>query len=189
MISIISTCKEKLHDLEFVEPVKEVVRKEGKKFFEVRYNKLTEKDIEKADKIIICGTSLKDNDFLKEIKRFSRLKETNKPILGICAGMQIINLVYSENRFAPPSHHHPQISKKTEIGFFKENFEKEFLELKGEQEVWHLHNNYINFNDNFESFCLNNIPQAVKHKEKDIYGVLFHPEVRNKDLIREFLRR
>ncbi|HEX9863034.1 MAG TPA: hypothetical protein VGB11_07125, partial [Candidatus Bathyarchaeia archaeon] len=29
--------------------------------------------------------------------------------------------------------------------------------------------------------------QAIKHKHKDIYGVLFHPEVRNKEIIQRFI--
>jgi GMP synthase (glutamine-hydrolysing) len=29
--------------------------------------------------------------------------------------------------------------------------------------------------------------QAVKHKKKDTYGVLFHPEVRNKEIIQNFI--
>ena len=39
----------------------------------------------------------------------------------------------------------------------------------------------------FEIFCENeNVVQAVKHEEKEIYGILFHPEVRQKDLIKNF---
>jgi GMP synthase (glutamine-hydrolysing) len=30
--------------------------------------------------------------------------------------------------------------------------------------------------------------QAMKHKQKDIYGVLFHPEVRNKEIIQRFVQ-
>ena len=30
--------------------------------------------------------------------------------------------------------------------------------------------------------------QAIKHKEKAIYGVLFHPEVQNKEIIQQFIR-
>ena len=30
--------------------------------------------------------------------------------------------------------------------------------------------------------------QAVKHKEKNIYGVLFHPEVRNQEILKKFIQ-
>lgn len=172
MILLISTCKEKLHELEFVKPVEKILKT---KFKTTPYSKLTPKLISSSDKIIICGTSLKDNEFLNHLNSFRWIASTNKPILGICAGMQIISLIFSA-----------KIKEKTEIGFFKENFQKEFLGLKDEQEVYHLHNNYVSLPKNFEKFTSSKIPQAIEHKEKEIYGVLFHPEVRNKILIEEF---
>jgi GMP synthase-like glutamine amidotransferase len=29
--------------------------------------------------------------------------------------------------------------------------------------------------------------QAIKHKKKAVYGVLFHPEVRNKEILERFI--
>jgi GMP synthase-like glutamine amidotransferase len=29
---------------------------------------------------------------------------------------------------------------------------------------------------------------AMKHRQKDIYGVLFHPEVRNKEVLQRFIQ-
>ena len=50
-----------------------------------------------------------------------------------------------------------------------------------------MHNNYVDFSNlDFEIFAGNKIVQSVKHKEKEIYGVLFHPEVRQKDMILNF---
>jgi GMP synthase-like glutamine amidotransferase len=81
-----------------------------------------------------------------------------------------------------------KIKKHNEIGFFHENFENQFLGLTGEQEVYHLHNNYVQTNKNFGIYSSNKIPQAIKHKDKEIYGVLFHPEVRQKNMILEFVK-
>jgi len=175
MILIIKTNKEKLHDLEFVKPIEEIVQK---KFITKHYSQVKKEDLKKAEKIIICGTSLKDNKFIEDIKEFGWIKEFDKPILGICAGMQIIGLLFGG-----------KLKKKKEIGFYRETFTKEFLGLKGEQKVYHLHNNYVSFPSEFESFAESEgIVQAVKHKNKEIYGVLFHPEVRQKNLIREFVK-
>lgn len=175
MILIISTCAERLHDLEFVRPIENLLSDKKIKHLVMHYSELTEADLQKADKIIICGTSLKDNEFLKHVKSFRWIADFNKPTLGICAGMQIISLMFGA-----------KIKKLTEIGFYKEDFKKEFLSLTSEHEVYHLHNNYTTLPKEFENFTTSKIPQAIKHKQKEIYGVLFHPEVRNRKLIEEF---
>ena len=176
-ILLINICKEELHSFEFVEPVKSVVRDLEMNFFEKHYSQLSERDLKRADKIIICGTSLLDNEFIKNMEKFSWIKEINKPVLGICGGMQIIGLLFGG-----------KIRKMSEIGFYSEYFEKEFLGLLEKNEVYHLHNNYVDFNKlkMFEVYCGKEFSQAVKHREKEIYGVLFHPEVREKDLIANF---
>ena len=182
-ILIINICKEKLHYYEFVKPVENILEnmKKEKKidYFVKNYKKVNEKDLKKASKIIICGTSLADNEFIdnKNISKFKWLLNYKKPVLGICGGMEIMGKVFGG-----------KLLRKTEIGYYSENFKKEFLSLKGKKEFYHLHNYYVDFRDlDFEVFCENNgIVQAVKHMKKSIYGVLFHPEVRQNSLIKFF---
>jgi GMP synthase-like glutamine amidotransferase len=176
IILIVKANSQNLHDLEFVKPIEKILEESKIKFFTKHYSKLTKKDLKKAEKIIICGTSLQDNKFIKDINYFGWLKNYAKPVLGICAGMQIISLIFDA-----------KIKSKTEIGFYRENFKENFLGLEDEQEVYHLHNNYVILPKVFEKFTTSKIPQAIKHKTKEIYGVLFHPEVRNKKLIEEFI--
>lgn len=176
MILIVNVCKEKLHYFEFVKPIEDILSSEGESFLTRHYKELGNEDVEGADKVIICGTSLMDDEFLENIESFSWVKNLKKPLLGICAGMQILGLVYGG-----------EMKKKLEIGFFREIFIRGFLGLSGECEVYHLHNNYVEFSGDFEVYSDGEIPQAVKHKTKDVYGVLFHPEVRNKDLVRRFV--
>lgn len=180
MILLINTSKEKLHFHEFVKPIGDILIKNNTEGFIRKYDCITKTDLKKASKIIICGTSLKDDEYLKNVKFFEWMKNFNKPILGICAGMQIIQLVFNEDK-------KPFIKKQTEIGFFKEDFKKDFLGLDGAHEVYHLHNNYIELSSFFVESTNSIIPQAIKHKSKSIYGVLFHPEVRNKVLIKNFI--
>ena len=91
--------------------------------------------------------------------------------------MQVIGLLFGG-----------KLKKKTEIGFYYEDFKKDFLGLKGNQEVYHLHNNYVDNWDEFDVYCSGDeIVQAIKHKDKKIYGCLFHPEVRNKVMIINFI--
>jgi len=178
-ILIISICKERLHYYEFVKPIEDIVKKSGKKFFTKHYTKLNSLDVEKAERIIICGTSLKDNDFMKHLKNFMWIKTIDKPVLGICGGMEIIGMVYQE-----------KLKNNLEIGFYEEKFTKEFLGIYGIQEVYHLHNYYVNFlSKYFFFFTEGKIAQAVRHREREIYGVLFHPEVRQKNLITQFLEK
>lgn len=177
MILIISTCKEKIHEEEFVNPLESILNENKIKFFTRHYKDIKKRDLMNCDKVIIGGTSLKDNDFIKDINYFRFIINFNKPILAICAGMQIISLLFGG-----------KIKKKQEIGFYKEKFTKEFLGLEDEQEVYHLHNNYVTLPKEFISFISGRIPQAIKHKEKEIYGVLFHPEVRNRNLIENFIK-
>lgn len=173
MILLINVCKEKLHYFEFVKPVEKII---GKDFFIKHYSRVDEIDLRKADKVIICGTSLKDNQFVKDLKKFEWIRNYRKPVLGICAGMQIISLIYGA-----------KLKKETEIGFYKEKFIYEFLGMSSEKEVYHLHNNYATLPNDFESFTKSKIPQAIKHKTREIYGVLFHPEVRNELMIKNFV--
>ncbi len=176
-ILLISTCKEKLHDLEFVKPIEDILKKNNLQFISKNYKKLIKKDLENCNKIIISGTSLIDNEFLEDLKKFEFLKEKNKPVLGICAGFQIIGSIFDGS-----------LEPHQEIGFYFEKFKKPFLGLIGNQEVYHLHNTSVLFSKSFERFTHSKIIQAVKHNEKEIYGVLFHPEVRQKELILNFVK-
>ncbi len=166
MILIISTCAEKLHELEFVKPVFEIIKKSSddkrKNVIIKHYNKITNEDINNADKIIICGTSLKDNEFLKDIKKFQWIKSYKKPILGICSGAHIIGLVFRK-----------KIKKKKAIGLKEIDIKEEFLGIKGKRQVYHLHNLQV-------------LPETF-HK-KNLYAILFHPEVRNREMIEGFLK-
>ena len=187
MILIVNVCAEKLHYFEFVKPIEDIV---GGDFVTRHYSELGEEDLVNCDKVIICGTSLADNKFLGDLDKFDWLKDFRKPVLGICAGFQIIGLTFGGKIEAGRSAY-PQLRNsgaKTEIGYFRENFDRELFGLKGEVEVYHLHNNFVSgWSDDWEVWG-EEIAQAVKHKDREIYGVLFHPEVRNKDLVVQFIR-
>ena len=159
MILIVNICSEKLHYYEFVKPIEDILKNKDIKFFTRHYKKIMEKNLKKADKIIICGTTLKDNKFLKNVKKFNWIKSSKKPILGICGGAHIIGLVSGY-----------ELKEKKEIGFKKIQI-KNFLGINDEREVYHLHQFYV-------------LPEIYKNKK--IYATLFHPEVRNKEIIANF---
>ena len=164
MILLISTCREKMHELEFVKPVFDIVKKTlaNNRTIVKHYRNLAISDINNSDKIIICGTSLKDNDFLKDNKKFYWIKSFKKPVLGICSGAHIIGLVLGK-----------KIKKRKEIGLKEIEIKKEFLGIMGKRQVYHLHNLQV-------------LPETFQ--KKNLYATLFHPEVRNREMIVNFLR-
>ena len=192
MILIIASCRDKLHYYEFVKPIENILKELKIPYTIKPISKLADSDFHNFEKIIISGTSLKDNFYLEQKDKYSELANSNIPILGICAGMQIIGVSYfiaQDSRNKNKINH--ILSEGNEIGFYREFFQKEFLSLKGEQEVYHLHNNTLDFSKlpEFEIISKNNnVVQAVKHKTKEVYGVLFHPEVRQKEIIKSFLK-
>jgi len=175
MILIIKTPNRKLHDLEFVKPIEDILKKNKFEFISVHYSKINKELLKTTDKIIISGTSLKDNTYLDSINEFDWIEEFDRPILGICGGMHILGLVYKG-----------EIKKRQEIGLTKIIFKYDFLGFQGEHLVYELHNLNIESNK-FNTVALSeNSIQAIKHKKKLFFGVQFHPEVRNKNLILHF---
>jgi GMP synthase (glutamine-hydrolysing) len=175
MILIVNICSHNLHYFEFVKPIEDVLIKNNFEFETRFYKELKPELISEVDKVIISGTSIKDNNFLKNLNFFKWIKGFEKPILGICGGMHVLGLIYNGN-----------IRKQQEIGLTQVDFKDEFLGLKENVEVYELHNYYVESNE-FEIFAeSSNCRQATKHKNKPFYGVLFHPEVRNKNLIVDF---
>lgn len=183
---ILSLCSERLHYFEFVQPIEDILGKSGHQFKTIHYKKLTQNDLDKSDRVIICGTSLKDFGYAKadDKKYFGWLKFYKNPVLGICAGMQIL-----------VDFHHGELKseKIPSIGLEKIEFVREFLGIKKKAKIqaYQLHQSSIEKAGNQFEICAltdKNEIQAIKHKELPFYGVLFHPEVRNKNLIENFLK-
>ena len=179
-ILVINICKEKLHYFEFVRPIEKILESLEINFYTKHYTKFSDKDL-KAEKIIICGTSLADKNYLKNMNLFEWINFYNKPILGICGGMQIISDYFKE-----------ELYEEKEIGLKEVTFQKNFLGFKGKLKAYMLHKIGVKINtEKFESYAYSNnleITQAIKHKDKPFYGILFHPEVRNKKFIVNFCK-
>jgi GMP synthase (glutamine-hydrolysing) len=177
VILIIDVCLHRLSSEQFVRPITDIVS-EGGRFKVVHYTKLTEKELDDCDKLIICGTALHDDDYLEHLDSFEFLESFDKPVLGICAGMQVIGLV-----------HGSKVMKATEIGMVGIKVKKPFLGIDTDIEAYSLHNNSISLPAGFETLAeSDSCIHAIKHKTKRMYGVLFHPEARNKGIIQQFIR-
>jgi GMP synthase-like glutamine amidotransferase len=171
MILLISTCREKLSDGEFLGPVKRVVKDCVVKHF-------SEVDkVDDYDKIIICGTSLQDNECFEDIEKFLWLTTTTKPVLGICAGMQVMALTFGG-----------VLLDSFEVGMIEIETLKENDLFRGTFSVYSLHSSGVNVSNDFDVIAKSaTTAHGIKHKEKPLYGLLFHPEVRNHEIIQNFI--
>ncbi len=168
MILIISTCKEQLSEHEFVRPIAMLIEDHHIQ----HYSRVKPADIKAADKIIIAGTALKDFDYLHG--DFKWMQKCEKPVLGICAGMQII-----AKEFGVP------LEDCVAIGPQKVEIIAENKLARGTFDAYFLHTK--TGTGNFKTLATSNgKPCMIKHSEKEIYGCIFHPEVMNEDIIRRF---
>lgn len=173
MILIIDMNFKPLSSLEFVEPLKTIV----KKFDDCETKHYTDTiELEKYDKVIISGTALKDNNYFKP-ELFKWLIDFQHPVLGICAGMEILGILFGS-----------KLIKCKEIGMQKITTIRENLLFSSDFNAYELHNFSLDPSEDFEVLSISeNCIQAIKHKEKEFYGLMFHPEVRNKEIIHRFL--
>jgi len=162
---------------EFVLPITSAIESFNK--CEVKhFSEITIADLDACNKIVLSGTALKDHTTLKQIGNFNWVRTFDKPLLGICAGMQTIS-----RAFGTP------LTTCLQIGMAEISTLKENPLFKGNFKAYTLHNFSVKSSQTFETLaestkCI----QAIKHKQKDIYGVLFHPEVRNQEIIQRFIK-
>lgn len=142
------------------------------------YLEIDKKNLNNCDKIILSGSALKNTVTLNQAFRFAWLKDCGKPVLGICAGMQTAGLVFGG-----------RLVNCREIGMTEITASKENLLFSSAFKVYALHNYALVPSSQFEVLAESaKCVHAIKHKQKNIYGVLFHPEVRNKEVVQRFIQ-
>jgi GMP synthase (glutamine-hydrolysing) len=142
------------------------------------YTEVSEPDLVLCSKVILSGTALKDNVTLEQPEKFQWLKTLSKPVLGICAGMQTIGVVFGL-----------KLPRCLEIGVTEVETLMPNQLFSGTFKAYSLHNFSVESSVNFEVLaesekCL----QVLKHKQMQLYGILFHPEVRNADILKRFIQ-
>lgn len=169
--------KDSLSFNEFVLPIVSVVEPLEECTIK-HFLELEPSELDGYSKVVLSGTALKDHATLKQIDKFSWINNFNKPLLGICAGMQTISLVFDE-----------PLTPCLQIGMTDISTLKENALFQGTFKAYALHNYSVQPSQTFEALaestkCI----QAIKHKQKDIYGILFHPEVRNQETLTRFIQ-
>ena len=176
-VLLISTCAHKLSEKEFVLPISNILGSVTHEIF--HYRECTVDLINSFDKILICGTSLQDNKYLEDINLFEKLLSNfSGSLLGICSGMQILCSVFGSS-----------VITGSEIGMFEVRTKSSNPISEGNFQAYCLHTKSVMACDNFLVIAeTDNSHQIVKHKGKNFFGVLFHPEVRNESVIENFLK-
>src|SRR3989337_3778882 len=86
--------KDSLGYYEFVLPIVSIA-KESDECVVKHYSELKRcEDLSKFDSVILAGTALKDHATLSQPEKFEWIRDCGRPVLGICAGMQTIGLVF-----------------------------------------------------------------------------------------------
>lgn len=179
-ILLVDLCFEKdsLSQYEFVHPIRDTLQKAGFLCNILHYSEINSQALANHDRIILCGTALLDNAYAEHLQLFSWVMDLKKPILGICAGMQVISAVYGGSIVPHPA-----------IGLEKIEIIRDSA-LLGEPrciEGYHLHNYSATLPEEFLQLAgTTSDVEAFMHRVKPIYGLIFHPEVRNRWILDRF---
>ena len=102
------------------------------------------------------------------------IKHFDVPILGICLGHQLIAKAYGGEVTTSDTESYAQV--KINITNDKSLFEG----LGPQMDVWSSHKDEVKtLPEDFEILASSNLcdVESFKHKDKDVYGIQFHPEV------------
>lgn len=102
------------------------------------------------------------------------IKHFDIPILGICLGHQLIAKAYGGEVTTSDTESYAQV--KININKDKNLFEG----LDSQIDVWSSHKDEVKtIPEEFEILASSNLcdVESFKHKDKDVYGIQFHPEV------------
>jgi GMP synthase (glutamine-hydrolysing) len=181
MILLLDLCYRE-HSLgyeEFVLPIARIINSQGAEVSCLHYGRNPGKVMAGCDGVVLCGTPLKDNSFLSHGEAFAWLADTNLPVLGICAGMQAISLTFGGDQFPSP-----------EIGMtdIRVTRNDPLLPPVTPFPAYELHGNACTVPPGFVALAESDrCVQMIRHNNRPVYGVLFHPEVRNEWVVKRFL--
>ncbi len=182
MIHIVSLSMDhpSLQDAEYVMPIERAVKAAGYGYDTAHRSALPASLAGGDGAVILCGTAVGDNAVIDAAGSFDWLKEHTGPVLGICVGANLICRAFG--------------------GGLKELDEIGHVRLRGEggpddpvigpldgQEAYVTRALGPVLPEGFRALARSDAGvQAFVHKERPVYGILFHPEVRHREIISRF---
>jgi GMP synthase-like glutamine amidotransferase len=181
MILLVDLChrENSLGFEEFVLPIQRIVGECGFSSRAIHYRKTGSGETGDATGIILCGTPVADNRFLADIWDFGWVPGCTAPILGICAGMEVLTLV-----------HGGTLENCSEIGMtgIRVTGNDILIEAISDFEAYELHGFGCIVPPGFRVLAeSDSCSQLIRHGSLPHVGVMFHPEVRNEWVIERFL--
>ncbi|MGQ8336501.1 type 1 glutamine amidotransferase [Sunxiuqinia sp. A32] len=148
----------------------------------INYREAIAVNVDSYDGIFISGSPQGDDIVEHHQPYFLWIKDSKKPILGICAGHHITGYLYGAEylRSVEPE------SGDVLIEVLKDD--PLFIDLPHSFLVRQMHNDSVPLPKGFihlaqSKVCFN---QAMKHAEKPLYTLQFHPEYLNPEIIHNF---
>jgi len=183
MILITDLCwkENSLSRYEFVSPIENIVKSTGAPYRIRHYTAVQDADLDDANAVILCGTALMDNVFAEDFEQFAWLRDCAVPVLGICAGMQTVAAFFGG-----------RIEPNAEIGMTDVTVVGADPIFAGREgfPAYELHSFAVVPPDNFDVLAVSDrCVQVIRHASLPIYGVMFHPEVRNEWVVTRFLEQ
>ena len=124
--------------------------------------------------VIISGSPilLTQTDYTEYLGWFNFIQSIDIPVLGICFGHQIVGLEFGARVFRGPEQRLNQAVEIVERDSLFRGMEKSLI-------IREDHCEGITLPSNFDLLAKSNYyeVEAMKHKQKNIFGLQFHPEV------------
>jgi GMP synthase (glutamine-hydrolysing) len=171
-----------------VDSILQIVTEFGSTPTRVRMNEIERSQPADYDGIIISGSPilLTEADYADTLKSLNFVRACYNPVLGICFGQQIIGLSYGAKVFRGPECRVDEIVEVLEKGTLFEGLDNRLYLNEDHCEGITLSNEFI-----LLARSQNYMVEAMKHRNKAVYGVQFHPEASGeigKAIIHNFLK-
>lgn len=163
---------------EYVGPVARIVTAAGYRWQELHFSRISPENIAGTDGIILCGTALEDNVFADHMQDPAWLCNARVPVLGICAGAEALCLAYG-GRLIPACG-----IGMTEVRVTQTD------PVIGEPRVftaYEVHSFACEPPAGWITTAVSGMcVQAFRHPDRPVFGLMYHPEVRNDEVVERF---